>query len=190
MANDGTKKTLLPSVALVALFAFGMLVLGSRPAERARFRFVPLPEPRALPEVQFQDVSGQTLKLADFRGKIVLLNVWATWCPPCRDEMPSLDRLQAKLGGPRFEVVALSIDPQGLSMVEDFYWELDLKALRMFSDKSGSALRSLMVRGLPTTLLIDREGREIGRVVGAAEWDSPEVISVIQQYLGSTADNT
>ena len=100
----------------------------------------------------------------------------------------SLQSLQVKLGGSDFEVVALSIDLQGLPAVEDFYWELDLKSLRMFSDTSGSALRLLGVRGLSTTLLIDREGREIGRVIGAAEWDSPEVVSVIQGHLDSTAN--
>ena len=101
--------------------------------------------------------------------------------------MPSLDHLQAKLGGPDFEVVALSTDSQGLSLVEDFYWELDLRSLRKLSDMSGNALRLLKVRALPTTLLIDRDGREVGRVIGPAEWDSPQVISVIQQYLGTAS---
>jgi thiol-disulfide isomerase/thioredoxin len=184
------KRVLSPIAVLAALFALTILLHGNRTAPQAGFHFTPLSEPRVLPEVQFQDGSGQVLNLAGFRGKVLLLNVWATWCPPCREEMPSLDRLQAKLGGPEFEVVALSIDLPGLLVVKGFYRELDLRSLRMFSDKSGSVLWLLEVRGLPTTLLIDREGREIGRVIGAAEWDSPEAISLIQQRLHSTVAET
>src|SRR3989304_1536989 len=91
-----------------------------------------LREPRELPDVGFSDGDGQSVKLSSFRGKVVLLNVWATWCPPCRKEMPTLDRLQAKLGGARFEVVALSIDRGGPSVVRSFYDEIEITALRIY----------------------------------------------------------
>ena len=143
--------------------------------------------PKTLPNVAFEDSAGRRLTLADFRGKLVLLNVWATWCLPCREEMPTLDRLQARLGGPGFEVVAVSIDRDGLPAVQEFYLQTGIKHLRVYVDKSGEASANLGATGIPTTLLIDRESREIGRKIGPAEWDSPEVVTLIQGYLGAPA---
>jgi thiol-disulfide isomerase/thioredoxin len=138
---------------------------------------------RPLPEIGFEDQAGATLRLSDFRGKVVLLNLWATWCAPCRREMPTLDRLQAMLGGPAFEVVALSIDRKGLPVVNEFYEELGLQELGMYVDASGKASRELSGLGVPTTLLIDCEGNELGRLAGPAEWDSPEMVSFIRGYV-------
>lgn len=146
-----------------------------------------LHEPRELPDISFSDWDGRAMKLSSFRGKVVLLNVWATWCPPCLKEMPALDRLQSKLGGAGFEVVALSIDRGGPSVVRRFYEEVGLKSLRLYIDQSGKALPALGVNGVPATLLIDRETREIGRKIGPAEWDSPEIVTLIQGYLGASA---
>lgn len=139
--------------------------------------------PRPLPDIQFENGQGEAMTLADFRGKVVLLNIWATWCAPCRREMPTLERLQAQLGGPDFEVVALSLDRQGLPVVKEFYAELGLRELGMYVDASGKASRELSALGVPTTLLIDREGNELGRLAGPAEWDSPEMVSFIRGYL-------
>lgn len=136
-----------------------------------------------LPDVSFVEGEGRPMRLSDFRGKTILLNVWATWCPPCRREMPALDRLQAKLGGPGFEVVALSIDRGGAQAVKSFFEELNIRELRIYADPTTQASSDLSAIGLPTTLLIDPQGREIGRKVGPAEWDSPEVVKVIQKYL-------
>ena len=143
--------------------------------------------PRALPNVAFEDGAGRKLTLEDFRGKIVLLNVWATWCPPCRKEMPTLDRLQTKLGGPGFEVVALSIDKGGPFVVRTFYDEIGIKALRIYIDQSGEAPSALNANGIPITLLIDRAGRELGRKMGPAEWDRPEIVKLIQGYAEAPA---
>ena len=143
------------------------------------------PQPRVLPAIRFADEKERAMTLQDFRGKIVLLNIWATWCVPCREEMPTLDRLQAKLGGPDFEVVALSIDRGGPLVVSTFYSEIGIRALRIYVDKSNDAQTALGVFGIPVTLLIDREGREIGRKIGPAEWDSLEVVTLIQGYLGA-----
>ena len=136
-----------------------------------------------LPEVKFEDATGKERTLADWKGKVVLLNLWATWCLPCRKEMPALDRLQARLGGSGFEVVALSIDRKGLSAVQPFYQELGLKALRIYVDQSGEAADQLGAPNIPTTLLVDRNGRELGRVTGLAEWDSPPVEAMVRRYL-------
>lgn len=133
-----------------------------------------------LPEIAFSDETGERLTLDRWRGRIILLNIWATWCGPCRKEMPTLDRLQALLGGDRFSVVALSIDRAGPGPVRRFYDEIGIKHLPIFIDQEGDAAASLGIPGLPATLLLDRDGREIGRLLGPAEWDSPEMIAFLR----------
>jgi thiol-disulfide isomerase/thioredoxin len=159
----------------------------SAPRASSAFNFTESPTPRPLPELRFTDVGGRKLTLGDFRGRLVLLNLWATWCVPCRKELPALDRLQARLGGPGFEVLALSIDRKGLSAVQPFYQELGLQALRIYVEPSGEAADELGASGLPMTLLIDRNGRELGRVVGPAEWDSPPVEAMVRKYFAINA---
>ena len=153
------------------------------PSPKPRFSFTLLDKPRPLPQLRFVDGDGRTLTLADFRGRTVLLNIWATWCAPCIREMPALDRLQAMLGSPDFEVVALSIDAGGLPAVQDFYRKFGLKALGIYVDKIAKARRDLNVVGIPTTLLVDRNGKEIGRTIGPAEWNRPDIVKIIRRYL-------
>jgi thiol-disulfide isomerase/thioredoxin len=137
----------------------------------------------AVPETVFGNAAGDEVTLADFRGKVVLLNLWATWCGPCMREMPSLDRLQAALGSEGVKVVALSQDRGGLKVVERFYAKHGLKNLGIYLDPKGKLSRALGARGLPTSVLIDREGRAVGRLEGPAEWDSPEALALIRHYL-------
>jgi len=141
-------------------------------------------------EVRFVDGDGRRMSLADFRGKQVLLNIWATWCGPCREEMPTLDRLQTRLGGPDFEVVALSIDHESVDVVREFYAELGLQALRIYVDRSTMAPVNLNVLGVPTTLLLDRNGRELGRYMGPADWDGEAVASAIRERLSAASAET
>jgi len=141
-------------------------------------------------EVRFVDADGRRMSLADFRGKQVLLNIWATWCGPCLEEMPALERLQTRLGGPDFEVVALSIDHESVDVVREFYAELGLQALRIYVDRSTMAPVNLNVLGVPTTLLLDRNGRELGRYMGPAEWDGEEAASVIREHLSAASAET
>lgn len=145
-------------------------------------RFLRWDVPRALPALSFQDEDGKTVSLADFHGRVVLLNVWATWCPPCRKEMPSLDRLNTKRGGAAFEVVALSIDHDP-SAVKPFYRETGIKTLRGYFDPDVRASAALGTFAVPATLLIDKNGREIGRALGPAEWDSAAVETLIDEAL-------
>jgi thiol-disulfide isomerase/thioredoxin len=149
-----------------------------------------LDQPRPLPEIRFQDDQGHDLTLADFRGRVILLNVWATWCVPCRQEMPTLDRLQARLGGKDFHVIPLLIDREGVTPVRRFYQKLGLEKLGIYVDPSSKGSRALAIPGVPTTLLIDHQGREIARKMGAAEWDSPEMVLLVQRtiYARSTTD--
>lgn len=145
--------------------------------------FIPLQTPRPVPQLSFTGGDDAPLTLTDFHGRMVLLNVWATWCVPCRKEMPALDRLQAKLGGPRFIVVPLSIDHRGRDVVARFYRELGLKSLRIYVDKSANAISAVNAVGMPTTLLIDAQGRELGHVIGPAEWDGHAMLSLLSHYL-------
>jgi thiol-disulfide isomerase/thioredoxin len=138
-------------------------------------------QPKAVAAITFNDAQGRPRSLADFKGKIFLLNIWATWCFPCRREMPALDRLQTALGGPDFEVVPLSVDHRGIETVRKFYAEIGIRNLAVYIDASGKAVREAgAVVGLPITLLVDRAGYEIGRIVGPAEWDTRELAEFLR----------
>ena len=139
--------------------------------------------PDLIPDIRFVDGNGSPRALSNFRGKVLLLNVWATWCAPCRKEMPALDRLQQQLGGPDFQVVALSIDNGGVAAVRRFYDEIGIRELAIYVDSTTEATGKLRTLGIPTTLLLDREGRERWRKTGPAEWDSPEIIESLRAKL-------
>lgn len=145
--------------------------------------FVHKKTPEPLPEITFNDAAGKALTLADFKGKVVLLNLWATWCAPCREEMPALDRLQKALGGDKFEVVALSLDRKGAEASQKFLTETKADSLKLYIDSSAKQGTVLKIVGMPTTILIDKEGREIGRLAGPAEWDSDEAKALITAAL-------
>lgn len=136
-----------------------------------------------LPDLRFMNRKGREITLEAFRGSYVLLNVWATWCAPCREEMPALDRLQKKLGSPEFHVLPLSIDQAHASVIRDFYDDLGIKFLYVYHDPTGSAFSNLNLPGIPATILIDSNGNGIGYVVGPVEWDSQEVVDEIRDYL-------
>jgi thiol-disulfide isomerase/thioredoxin len=177
-------------LALVLMMAYRQAMharTSDSPSAGERSGFALHPEPRQLPSFGFKDAMGRSLTLADFRGKVVLLNLWATWCPPCRKEMPTLDRLQARLGGPDFEVVALSVDQGGPAVVKAFFDQIDARALTLYIDESTEVLSALGILGVPATLLIDREGREVGRMSGPAEWDSPEMVRLIETQIAGGA---
>jgi thiol-disulfide isomerase/thioredoxin len=141
--------------------------------------------PRPLPQLAFTDGDGRPLSLADFHGRVVLLNLWATWCVPCRKEMPTLDRLQAKLGGDRFIVIPLSIDRGGTATVKGFYQQVGVKRLGIYLDPSSRVPSLLAAPGVPTTLLIDGRGREVALKLGEAEWDGPQMTDVIRHVIDS-----
>ena len=145
-------------------------------------QFVPSSPPRPAPQIGFTDPDGKAVSLGDFAGKLVLVNLWATWCAPCRREMPSLDRLQTRLGD-KITVLAISEDMGGSKAVAPFVAHLGLKALKTYLDPKNAVDQAFKVDGLPTSLLIDRQGRVLGRVEGEAEWDSPKMLAVIEPFL-------
>jgi thiol-disulfide isomerase/thioredoxin len=141
--------------------------------------FVMKKPPQALPEVKFQDATGAAKTLADFRGKTILLNLWATWCAPCRKEMPSLDRLQRELGSDRFEVVTLALERNGAAAAEKFFKTNKIESLKLYVDPSTRAGSQLRALGLPVTILVDPSGNEIGRIAGPADWGSAEAKALV-----------
>jgi thiol-disulfide isomerase/thioredoxin len=145
--------------------------------------FVFRKEPEALPEIKFQDADGQERTLTDWRGKVVLLNLWATWCLPCRKEMPALDRLQSTLGSDQFQVVAISVDRTGLPGAKKFLAETKTPNLAVYADPTARLASTLRAAGLPATLLIDKDGREIGRLLGPAEWDGDAARRLIEAAM-------
>ncbi|MEO0427102.1 MAG: TlpA disulfide reductase family protein [Pseudomonadota bacterium] len=137
----------------------------------------------------FKDGEDAAMTLADFEGRVVVLNVWATWCPPCRKEMPSIDRLAEAVSGEDVAVVALSTDRGGADPVRRFFGEIGVEHLGIYVDRRGKLPREAAVIGLPATLILDREGREIARLTGDAEWDTPEVIALVRK-LAEMTDGT
>jgi thiol-disulfide isomerase/thioredoxin len=152
--------------------------------------FEPTVPPATVPEIRFSDASGRALTLSDFRGKVVLLNFWATWCGPCVLEMPSLDRLQGLLGGSSFEVVALSLDRGGAAVVTPFFAKHGIVHLAQYLDTTTRSSAAFRVSGLPTSVLIDASGREIGRVEGPAEWDSDAIVAFLRRQIGTRPTTT
>lgn len=144
-------------------------------------------EPQRLPDLAFIDAGGQPRMLADFRGRTVLLNLWATWCVPCRKEMPALDALQAKLGDDKFEVVAINIDTRNLEKPKTWLEEVGIKKLGYYADPSAKVFQDLKAVGkafgMPTTLLIDPQGCELGALAGPAEWASDDAIKLVSAAI-------
>ncbi|MCH7943213.1 MAG: TlpA family protein disulfide reductase [Proteobacteria bacterium] len=175
---------LIVLLAIVAAFlvqsSLPSALTGSDSAEES-LGFQRTEPPAALRGVRFADARGAPVSLADKRGRVVVMNFWATWCPPCVREMPSLDRLQAKFDKSVLEVVLISED-RDAGVIEPFYRRLGLKNLAIYHDSKSRLTRQLAIAGLPTTLLIDRNGNEVGRVVGAAEWDSPAALELVRGY--------
>ncbi len=139
-------------------------------------------EPRPMPELSFTGADGKTVKLADFRGRDLLVNLWASWCVPCRQEMPSLDRLEAERGGPDFQVVAINIDTVRLDWPKAFLHEIGVKNLAFYADNTANVFQVLKqdgkVFGLPTTILVGKDGCDIGTMAGPAQWDSQDALAL------------
>src|SRR5882757_6588723 len=144
-------------------------------------------ESKPLPELAFNDADDKPLTLADYKGKIVLLNFWATWCGPCVKEMPSLDRLQAAMGKDKFVVLPLSLDGPSRSKVAPFYKDKNLAHLGVYFDKGRKVMQKLEISILPTSILVDPAGNELGRLEGEADWEKPEAIALMKAAIGSAS---
>ena len=197
------------AIAVIAVLAgvYGIARLRSNPADaacqaavNAAGRIAPLARgevaalavartPFRVPDLAFKDAAGRDRTLADWRGRTVLLNLWATWCVPCRREMPALDALQAKLGGPDFEVVAVDIDTRDPQKPLAFLKEIGVSRLAYYADSSAKVFTELKTAGkafgMPTTVIVDRSGCEIGNMAGPAEWASDDGVKLVSAAIGS-----
>jgi thiol-disulfide isomerase/thioredoxin len=200
MATNGAlgAQKALRIVALSALVGFGAVyVIGGRSDNAPRIEaaapsaevsgkmaaFVLKATPAPLPDITFQDADGKDVTLASLMGRTVLLNLWATWCQPCREEMPALNRLQQALGGDKFEVVALSLDRNGYEASHKFLDEVKADAVKLYVDPTAKQGLALKLIGMPTTILINKDGLEVGRLAGPAEWDSEEAKKLIKAAM-------
>ena len=147
--------------------------------------------PLRLPDLAFEDADGKSKKLSDWRGRTVLVNLWATWCVPCRKEMPALESLQTKLGGPDFEVVAINIDTRDPEKPKNFLKEANLTRIGYFSDHKAKVFQDLKsigrALGMPTSVLVDGAGCEIATIAGPAEWDSDDAVKLIKAAMKPVA---
>ncbi|MCH9000009.1 MAG: TlpA family protein disulfide reductase [Proteobacteria bacterium] len=181
-------------LTLAAIVSFLMLALLPREAaahgsdhppalrnSRNQFAFLQPPKPAPMTPILAED--GRMMVLDRYRGKVILLNLWATWCPPCVRELPALDRLQSALGGRDFTVMALSIDEADMAVPVSFVRGLGLENLDVYLDFTGTIAKAFPLYGLPITYLIDRRGLIIGYLVGAADWDSPEAMKFLNHYI-------
>jgi thiol-disulfide isomerase/thioredoxin len=143
--------------------------------------------PLRLPDLAFDDADGKPKKLSDWRGRTVLVNLWATWCVPCRKEMPALESLQTKLGGPNFEVVAVNIDTRDPEKPQKFLKDANLTRLGFFNDPKAKVFQDLKsvgrALGMPTSVLVDGQGCEIATIAGPAEWASDDAVKLIQAAI-------
>ena len=177
--NVGGDRTCQPAVELAAKIA---------PFARGEVAAVNVArQPLKLPDLAFKDASGKPVTLADWRGKTVLLNLWATWCVPCRKEMPALDALEQRIGGPNFQVVAINIDTRDPEKPKAWLKDVGVGTLAYYSDASAKVFQELKsigrAFGMPTTLLVDPKGCEIGNIAGPAEWASDDAIKLIKAAL-------
>ena len=147
--------------------------------------------PLRLPDLAFEDADGKPKKLSDWRGRTVLVNLWATWCVPCRKEMPALESLQTKLGGPDFEVVAVNIDTRDPEKPKNFLREANLTRLGYFTDQKAKVFQDLKgigrALGMPTSVLVDGQGCEIATIAGPAEWASDDAVKLISAAVNPPA---
>ena len=148
-------------------------------------KLIPTDNAPALGETDFTDPDGGEHNLADYKGKVVLVNFWATWCAPCREEMPSLDALQADMGGDDFEVVPIATGRNAPAKIDEFFEETGVDNLPVLLDPKQQLAREMGVVGLPVSVLVDREGREVARLLGDADWSGEAAKAVIRQL---TAD--
>ncbi len=181
MSPHGRRMFVAATLAAIVIAAVSALLIATRREQPAAV---------VLAGLAIETADGRRLSEEAFRGRFVLLNVWATWCPPCVKEMPSLDRLQAMKGDSGFEVVALSIDRQGLEVVQPFFQRTGLTRLAIYLDREARSMPALKITGLPTTVLIDPAGREIARWPGAREWDQPATVAEIDEHIARSRATT
>jgi thiol-disulfide isomerase/thioredoxin len=175
--SDGRKEE-SPVPAVIATGAFSKAY-----ATGALAGFVIHEKRKAIAPFAFAAADGSSVGLSKWQGRVVVLNLWATWCAPCRKEMPDLAALQKTLGGADFEVVALSVDKKGAAASARFLKDIGAENLAVYTDTTLKSMAELQAIGLPATILIDRHGQEAGRILGPANWSSPEAVAMVRALI-------
>jgi thiol-disulfide isomerase/thioredoxin len=178
----------LSTLFATAFATFLVLLSAEAAADSTKIgQFIPVAPPQPAPAAAFTDAAGNRVSLRDFVGRPTVVNLWATWCAPCLKEMPSLDRLQAKLTG-RLQVAAIAEDHGGGKVVAPFVAKRQLHDLKIYLDPEQAVAEAFKVRGLPTSVVLDARGREVGKVEGGADWMAPKMLSVLQPLLDGEAE--
>ena len=204
MANESGRKTgLWLSVVGLGVIIIALVAVASRsgpkpedaetaavsaPAEAPVPKaadFVWYDAPKDAPATVFKDAADADKTLADFKGKALVVNFWATWCAPCVKEMPTLDALQSQMGGDTFQVLTISQDREGAKVAQPFVEKNGWKNLALYVEPQGRFQRDASIRGLPTTIVIDKTGKEVGRVEGEVNWTSPEVVEKLKSLASA-----
>ena len=171
---------------LILLFCFNIFSSISQTNEDVPLNNLVINQiPKPITSVIFEDFSGNKIDLKDYYGKLIIVNFWATWCAPCKKEMPSLDNLQEEMGDENFQVIIVSVERTDFSKVDDFLKEINIKNLSNYHDPTTMVGKHINAKGLPITILFDKNGKEIGRYNGDFEWDSKEVIKFITKLKNS-----
>lgn len=173
------------AVQLVAPQARARAEVSARLAKGAMARFKITNPAKPVPDLEFLNADDRPMRLSDLNGKVRLINLWATWCAPCVKEMPSLDRLQEMLPKERFVILPISLDGPTKPKVAPFYRDQNLDNLGIYYDKGKKAMSTLGVTLLPTSILVDPAGRELGRIEGDADWDTPEGVALMRAAMGN-----
>jgi thiol-disulfide isomerase/thioredoxin len=175
-------RTIVAALVLAASVTGSAALRADEPEKVKLGEFIPAASPQPVPEMSFTDATGNPATVADFKGKFVLLNLWATWCQPCLKEMPSLAALQDRLG-PALTVMAVSEDRGGAEVVKPFLAKLGLDKLTVYLDPKSTAIHAFAARGLPTSFLIDGSGQVVGKVEGSADWDSDAMRATLAKLM-------
>ena len=170
------------TLALALLVALSVASAAAEEKPPKIGEFIPASPPQPAPELSFTDLDGKAVSLADFKGKLLVLNLWATWCHPCLEEMPALEQLQVNIPE-KLIVAAISEDRGGKKIVEPFLDKLGLKKVKVYLDPKSDVGHAFEVRGLPTTIVIGAGGKVVGKVEGPADWDSYEMLDVLKPFL-------
>jgi thiol-disulfide isomerase/thioredoxin len=188
MSQPPNRRTAVLAAALAAVLITAPALLASNPAQAAagedekEVTWHPKPLPGPLTTVM-QDAKGADATLAAFAGKVLVVNFWATWCAPCIKEMPTLDALQAKLGGPGFQVLAVSQDREGLKVAQPFVEKNGWKNIALYVEPKARFAKDAALRGLPTTIILDQKGQEVGRLEGTIDWAAPKVVESLSKLI-------
>ena len=172
---------------ILCVLAVGIAVYDIKYANDFAARFIPVQANTTLPPLSFEDGQHKTVTLHDFAGRYVLLNLWATWCGPCVREMPALDKLATLFDPQKLTIIALNENSKGFDAATKFYQEHGLHNLGVYTDPAGHTPASLNVKGLPTTILINTRGEEVGRWQGTIAWDSPKAVEFITHVINPPA---